>query len=119
MRILILEDCPERMEQFRKRLQGHYIKDYSNTKNCIEALKNDGPWNYLFLDNDLGCVFENPGDGTGYEVAKFIADNNSLAPDKIIIHSLNNIGALAMQRVLGQSNIKADYIPFLWKKIVI
>jgi len=119
MRILILEDSEDRIYQFKKRLIGHYIEYYANTKECIQSLKGNGPWDYLLLDHDLGNVFEQPGDGTGYEVAKYIADHPKLCPKQILTHSINNIGAAAMMRVLGDAGIRASYIPFLWTKIEI
>jgi CheY-like chemotaxis protein len=119
MKILILEDSEERIYKFRQKLGGHSVKITKDTKECIELLKNDGPFQYIMLDHDLSVVFEKPGEGTGYEVAKFIAENPDLAPRHILIHTMNNIGAAAMMNVLGDAEIKASYIPLLWEKLQI
>jgi len=116
MRILILEDTEERIYKFKQKLSRCSVKITKDTKECIELLKSDGPWDYIFLDHDLSNIYEKPGDGTGYEVAKFIADHPEVCPRRILIHTMNNIGAAAMLNVLGDVNIKATYI--LWEKLI-
>jgi hypothetical protein len=116
MKILILEDCPERIFKFKQRLIGHELEITKDTKYCIEMLKTQ-KWDYIFLDHDMGSVMEEPGEGTGYEVAKFIADNPQYCPTRIFLHTMNNIGASAMMLVLGRVEIKAHYIPLLWERV--
>jgi len=119
MRILILEDSEDRIYAFKKKLAGHYVEYYNNVKECIQSLKGNGPWDYLLLDHDLDNKFNPPSDGTGYEVAKYVANHPDICPRRILIHSANNVGAAAMMRVLGDVGIRATYIPFLWTKIEI
>lgn len=116
MKILILEDSPERIFEFKKRLIGHDVIFTKDTKECIKLLKTQ-KWDLICLDHDLGDVFEQPGEGNGYEVAKWIADHKSYAPRKILIHTMNNVGASAMMLTLGRVEIRATYIPCLWLKI--
>jgi CheY-like chemotaxis protein len=116
MKILILEDSEDRIKQFKQRLIGKEVTFTKDTKECISLLNNQ-EWDYLFLDHDLDNNFNSPGEGTGYEVAKYIAEHPSCCPRRILIHTLNNIGASAMMLVLGDSGIRATYIPFLWTKI--
>lgn len=118
MRILILDDSPERMRDFRRRLIGKIVKECSSSKECIKILENDEKFDYIMLDHDLGGQsYCKPGEGTGYEVAEWIANHKDRAPNHILIHSLNNIGATAMMRVLGDVGLRAKWIPFLWLKI--
>ncbi|MCK9429020.1 MAG: hypothetical protein M0R17_03280 [Candidatus Omnitrophica bacterium] len=116
MKILILEDNAERIFQFKKRLIDCNVTFTDIPKEAIDLLKNN-KYDYLMLDHDLGDTFDVPGEGTGYEVANWIANNPEHAPDKIFIHTANNIGAAAMLNVLGNVGIRATYIPFLWEKI--
>jgi CheY-like chemotaxis protein len=118
MKILILEDNAERIFQFKKRLISIDVTFTDKPKEAIDLLKNN-KYEYLMLDHDMGNIFESPGEGTGYEVAMWIANNPEHAPDKIFLHTSNNIGAAAMLNVLGNVGIRATYIPFLWEKIKI
>ena len=119
MRILILEDTEERIHKFKQKLQGNLVKITDKPKECIEWLRNDGPWDYIFLDHDMGPVFSQPGEGTGWEVAKWIADNPQYCPTRVFLHTMNNVGAAAMMRTLGDANLRATYIPLLWEKLVV
>lgn len=119
MRILILEDTAERIFKFKKNLEGAELFITDVPKECINQLINHGPWDYLFLDHDMGNIFMKPGDGTGYEVAKYLSDHPLLTPSRVIIHSMNNIGAAAMMRVLGDAGIRAKYVPCAWDLVKI
>lgn len=116
LKILILEDSSERIFEFKKRLIGHDVVFTKDTKECIQYLK-ESRWDLICLDHDLSNVFEAPGEGTGYEVAKWIADHKRKAPKQILIHTMNNVGASAMMLTLGRVGIRASYIPCLWLKI--
>ena len=116
MRILILEDSAERIFEFKKRLMAHEVIYTMDTKECINLLKTQ-KWDYICLDHDLSNVMEKPGEGTGYEVAQWIAEHPKRSPRRILIHSMNNVGAAAMMMVLGRADIRATYIPCLWLKI--
>lgn len=118
MKILILEDSGERIFQFKKRLLSHETTFTDKPKEAIQLLQ-DSDWDYIFLDHDMGNVFEKPGEGTGYEVAGWIAEHPERAPRHILLHTMNNVGAAAMMLVLGRVGIKAQYIPLLWEKIEI
>ena len=116
MKILILEDSGERIFEFKKRLSSHEVIYTMDTKECISLLKSNS-YDYICLDHDLSTVFEQPGEDTGYEVARWIAENPERAPRHILIHTMNNVGASAMMLVLGRAGIRASYIPCLWTKI--
>lgn len=116
MKILILEDSGERIFRFKQKLIGHEVTFTDKPKVAIQLLQ-DTDWDYLCLDHDLGPTFDAPGDGTGYEVARWISEHPERAPRHILIHTMNNVGASAMMLVLGRVNIRASYIPLLWEKI--
>lgn len=116
MKVLIVEDNEHRIKEFKKRLEGHSVIITDKPKVAIEHLKNE-EFDFIFLDHDMGSVFEQPGEGTGYEVAEWISNHPERKPNKIFIHSMNNVGASAMMLKLGDAGIRATYIPFLWTKI--
>lgn len=117
-RVLILDDDKGRHDKFKRKLIGNEVCHCYTADEAIEALKNNEPYDYIFLDHDLSTEFEKPGKGTGYEVANWIANHpQKTAKKRIMIHSLNNIGAAAMMKRLGDVDIRASYIPFLWEKI--
>lgn len=118
MKVLILEDSIERIKKFKQKLIGHIYTITKDTKECIELLKKED-WDYIFLDHDMGSIFEKPGEGTGYEVAEWIARHPDKSPRRILLHTANNVGASAMMLVLGRAGIRATYIPFLWEKLEI
>jgi CheY-like chemotaxis protein len=112
MRILILEDSPERQEQFNKNLVGHNVEISDSSKATIQKLSNE-KWDILFLDHDLGGhAYVPSGENTGYEVAKFLEENQQFMPQNVIVHSLNSVGAKNITDALPN----AVRIPFGWTK---
>ncbi len=117
MRILILEDTDERIKKFRQKLIGHEVTVTKSSTECIKILTDQPTFDYIFLDHDLCVEFSKPGKDTGYKVAEWISNNPLRCPRHVLIHSLNNTGAAAMMARLGEVNIRATYIPFLWEKL--
>lgn len=117
MRFLILEDNFDRIQAFQQKLKDHEVVITDSPEGACKILNRLEPFDYIFLDHDMGQVFEKPGKGTGYEVAEWISKNQHRAPKKIFIHTANNVGAAAMLRVLGDAGLRATYIPFLWKNL--
>lgn len=113
LRILILEDSPERISFFKQKFNKHDAYFFDMADDAIEALRiiNDKPWDIILLDHDLGGkVFVSSAEhNTGYTVAKYIADNrNDFEINQIIIHSLNPAAAQNMKNVLPE----AQYVPY-------
>ena len=114
MRILILEDNPDRFELFVKNL---FLDDagidwVQTPEEAIYNLANF-TYDYLFLDHDLdGKIYQPSEDGTGYEVACWLADNPDRMPLVTIVHSLHEVGA---HNMLGRIP-NALYYPFVWNK---
>jgi len=105
MKILILEDSPERHKAFLRWLIGHVVKITENAKDAIELLRAED-WDILFLDHDLGGEeMVVSGNGTGFEVAKWLAENPDNHPSKIVIHSYNPAGAMNMKSVLPTATL--------------
>ncbi len=112
MKILILEDDKERQRLFRENLKDHVLTIVETSKLAIKNLTNER-WDIAFLDHDLGGkVYVPSGENTGYEVAKFLEENEKYIPKYVIIHSLNVVGANNMEQALPQS----VHIPFAWIK---
>ena len=83
MRILILDDDMIRHAAFQRALVGCFVRSVTTVAECIRALE-DGVWDYLFLDHDLGGEiyvdsFRKEG-GTGYDVAVWLRAHPSSMP---------------------------------------
>lgn len=101
MKIIILEDSIERIRTFKKELHGHDLFFFDQVSEAKEALTLLGPFDVIFLDHDLDDkVFVNSNEeNTGYQLAKYIAENN-IKFDQIIIHSMNPAGVSKMKGIL-------------------
>ena len=95
LNILVLEDRDVRQRPFRQNNIGHNLVIVDDSKVCIDRLKSQ-TWDLLCLDHDLGGeeAQENQpsGEGTGWEVARFLAQNPQYKPDQVILHSSNGPG---------------------------
>lgn len=108
MKIFVLEDNLERVETFKVWFKGHKLIITDNALIAIEIFKNSLDYDFIFLDHDLGGeVYVNIDEpNTGSTVAKFLSDKQIRG--KVIIHSMNYIGADNMKGYLPQ----AEVIPF-------
>lgn len=97
MRILVVDDSPERMTNFRGCLSSH---DVVYAMGCEEAEPHlSERFDLMFLDHDLG-----DSELTGVHLAKAIAaSENAITP--AILHSANSAGAREMQFYLRNSKI--------------
>lgn len=99
-RVLILEDDPRRMKEFRRRLIGTHVVHAETASECIAVLSEDTAWDVIFLDHDLGGEQMVEGvEGTGYEVALWIYEHMPERPP-VVIHSANPVGARRMRELL-------------------
>lgn len=108
MKVLILEDDPNRIGIFKKKLHEHDLYFFTNVADAKDATINFGPFDYYFLDHDLdGQVFVNSKEmNTGYRFAEFLAEVK--VTGEIIVHSMNPAGAQNIKGVLPQAKI----VPF-------
>jgi CheY-like chemotaxis protein len=110
MRIFVLDDDKNRLQIFRSKLINHTVITAMTASEAIHILSKDS-FEYIFLDHDLGDrVFVPSGPGTGYEVAKWLAEHPEKQAPNIVIHSYNPVGAKAMSNVLP----KAQVYPGAW-----
>jgi len=111
MRILILEDSPERQEKFYDALDGNTSLYFATNAWDAITLLDSVLFDLAFLDHDLGEVdFLRETDNTGYTVAKWLQAHPDRMPKRVIIHSLNPVGAQRMAQCLP----KAELLPAAW-----
>lgn len=92
MRILVLEDDPARHKKIRRRLIGNVVVIVETAQEAIDLLR-DEDWNLLSLDHDLGGEqMVESGEGTGWEVAKWLENHPERKPKRILLHSYNTPG---------------------------
>jgi mRNA-degrading endonuclease YafQ of YafQ-DinJ toxin-antitoxin module len=65
----------------------HTARTYNE---AIIALTNDGPWDIVYLDHDLG------GKKTGYDILCYLENNKDLLPKEIRLITLNPVGRANM-----------------------
>lgn len=111
LRILILEDDPERWKHFRRCFIGHEVGVMATAVGAIAALKLES-YDALFLDHDLGEPNQASGPGTGYEVAKWLERHPERCPRVVVLHSLNKPGRDAMKAAIPHALDE----PFVWPK---
>ncbi len=100
MKILILEDDPVRfslMEKFLQRVDNIAITHVETSKEAIDHLA-ENTYDIVSLDHDLGGTqLAKSGPGTGFEVARWLANNEDRQPPQIWLHSLNPVGRMNMK----------------------
>jgi len=115
MSILVLDDCPHRMIEFRRGLVGASVTTLSTAKEALAWLKDHTP-KVICLDYDLHENGRSRQEaGSGGDVATFIVQNDKrFKKTKVIIHSLNKTGSQRMFLLLQRHNIDVQKHPFLW-----
>lgn len=115
-KILILDDNKRRHQQFAQKYATEELTHVHTSHDAIEVLKKHS-FDYVFLDHDLGGkIMEDSGPGTGYEVAEWIANNETSHPSNmVILHSLNPPGRKNMCNVLKSKGVMVMESPFLWQ----
>lgn len=124
MKILFLDDDKTRHESFRTKSKNwpHDITYVWTAYKAIRALEKEY-FHEVFLDHDLGPQQEmnlpDTGEGSGYDVALFIATmSRDKRPISVIIHSWNPAGADRMASALRKAEeegMTLAKIPFSYK----
>lgn len=95
--ILVLEDSPERIAAFKEHL-GDNVTFVDSAFSAIHALSRCD-YDLVFLDYDLGNH-----KSSGAVTAHWLSEHNYAS--RIIIHSMNPVGAHRMQRIIPGAEIK-------------
>ncbi len=105
MKVLFLDDSEWRHNLFREWCsQKNIVAQHVRTADNAAAAMEEEKWDICFLDHDLSDehygkgVGELPGDGTG--LAKWMSQNPSHIPPKVIVHSWNPDGAKRMVELI-------------------
>lgn len=101
MKILILEDNEYRIAIFKVLFANHECHFFTDVAPAIEYIRTYEMNDIMLLDHDLGGEVYVPSSNknTGWQFAKFLADNNYHCK-QIIIHSQNTVGAQNMYNTL-------------------
>lgn len=113
MKILFLDDKQERHRRFMQEHIGCSVVQVYTAREAIEQLEasrqRGEAWDVISLDHDLteahelACIRGLPlppaGDGSGYDVALWMAEHK-VAARAVVLHSFNQAGAERMARVL-------------------
>lgn len=123
MRIMFLDDDPQRHQFVHDVLDEAPQHEITYVHTCLQAtyaLKSESVFDIVFLDHDLADNRNGAGysdafsQDTGLDVARFIT--HTLAankrPHKIIIHSLNPVGALRMYDELKAYSLEVFRVPY-------
>ena len=115
IKVFLLEDSPERIEQFKK-IFDQYNLGYKIANNKTDAISILGAseFDVILLDHDLEEkeYYENVNPGSGAIVASWIKKNVVDYKNKLIIcHSLNPVGRNAICLTL----LNCFGSPFLWE----
>ena len=119
MRVLILDDIQHRHNVFDTIYQGHQVAHaYLYTDFCDKL--NQGTWDLVHLDHDLGDFVDNADtyvDGwgnireyNGGHAAMRVCELDYLP--KVIIHSVNPVGAKIMRQMLERRGVEVTWEPF-------
>lgn len=101
MKVLLIDDA--RSEKWVEIAYGVPVTQSARTfAEGINALKNDGPFDLLFLDHDLASYDEEGNELTGYKIMLFLEENPEYLPKDIVIVSSNPVGRAKMQTVIDQ-----------------
>ncbi len=67
----------------------------------ICALRDDGPWDVLYLDHDLSSFYQR-GEMTGYNIMCWLEEHQEYLPKKIVLVTSNPAGRQRMQQVIDK-----------------
>lgn len=127
MKILLLEDDMNRVEQFRKRVdelseqnthkeEPFELIHFEDAESCITELKKGSLFHLILLDHDLGgeIYVDTAKKNTGSEVARWLTLNYDFKTLNTIVltHTLNQPAAQHIMALIPG----AVYVPFIWQK---
>lgn len=121
-RILLVEDSPDRVSSFKSRfreaLWPFNMCVTADSNEAISLLQKE-TFHVILLDHDLTEAHyggDYSQEDTGYEVAKFLAQNPQIARRNghIYVHTLNEHGRARIHGLLLSCSVPHTPAPFLW-----
>lgn len=126
MKIFVLEDDPIRLKIIRNSLFNHKIVTTDKASEAIRLI--DDSFDYIMLDHDLGEEHYElyqveafggrswvPKEPTGMRVAEHLA-NNKVDVKAVIVHSLNDVQAPKMSKLLEENGYASVWWPRCWEQ---
>lgn len=122
MHILILDDQDIRHQVFRRIYAEQSVTSVSRYSEFLNVLSTR-VWDLIHLDHDLGDFVDNADtyvDGWGktcefngqHAALRVCELSENLRPARVIVHSINSIGAAAMLQTLRRAGIPSEWEPF-------
>ncbi len=106
MRTLLIDDV--RAEESVQAVISVIARDYWE---AIRQIDNNGPWDVILLDHDLGNFDDNNKELTGRDVAEYIASLPETSHPRVVkVITSNPVGRENIIAALHKTNI--DVIPF-------
>lgn len=119
VRVLVLEDSPERIKAFKAFFGVHndfvFDADFTDDADHAVALLQEKQHDLLLLDHDLGEGSNPDPENNGKRFTERVLElEGNILTSFAIVHSLNFGGASRMVEDLRQAGITATSIPFVW-----
>jgi len=118
MKILILDDLKSRHDVFDNLFKDHDVFHAFTVSDFVSKLKDD-VFDLICLDHNLGETetwidgWNNKREFNGVDAAVKICELEDHAlPKKVMIHSMNPVGARSMLNLLYARGISVDWQPF-------
>jgi CheY-like chemotaxis protein len=126
MKILFIDDDKQRRRDFSRNSVGHDVDYATSYDEAIECLR-EGKYDCICFDHDLEEASyrgeHGPHIKTGLDIARFVVERPDPLPRLLLIHSLNEGGANAIQmrlmsdtEKLSDGNYWVRKATFLWAK---
>ncbi len=115
--IFVLDDDIRRHRWFKKRFEGDDLDIAENVEEAKEFLSNFA-YDAVFLDHDLLPEHYETNDHddyaqTGYEIARWLKENEKIQrAATIIVHTRNADAAIRMVETLRETGRQVEYVPF-------
>ena len=111
MKVLFIDDEVYRFERMLETNNLHVNATHvDNAVKAIDAIVNDGPWDYIYFDHDL-ATFIGDHELTGNDVAKTLV-GMFWKPTNVVILSTNPVGANNIKNTLDDAGIPNRVYPF-------
>ena len=123
MKVLVLDDDRFRHECFAAQYAPAHVAHAYTYDAFLQLLADGSPWDLIHLDHDLGDMVDGASayvdgwgkrqDYNGQHAALRVAElPEELRPPKVIIQSVNSVGAQHMLAILQRAGIPTTWEPF-------